>query len=245
MREILIIGPLVFLAGFIDSIAGGGGLISLPAYTMAGIPMHQALGSNKFSSSFGAIMATFEYVRKDRYMRKLAIVSALTALIGSFIGARLTLLVEEIYLKKILIGVLPLMAIFLLTRKRQIDVKTLNVSLSLGILIAFVIGMYDGFLGPGTGSLLIFCYVTFMHIDYTRASGTAKVVNLASNLAAAAVFLFSGNILFHIAIPAAVCSIAGSFLGSRLAIKNGAKVIRPVLIGVLGLLMIKLVLDVL
>lgn len=245
MREILIIGPLVFLAGFIDSIAGGGGLISLPAYTMAGIPMHQALGSNKFSSSFGAIMATFEYVRKNRYVQKLALISALSALVGSFIGARLTLLVEEIYLKKILIAVLPLMAIFLLTRKKQIDIKTLRISLTLGVLIAFIIGMYDGFLGPGTGSLLIFCYVTFMHIDYTHASGTAKVVNLASNLAAAFVFLMSGKVLFHLAIPAAFCSIAGSLLGSRLAIKNGAKIIRPVLIGVLGLLMIKLVLDVL
>jgi uncharacterized membrane protein YfcA len=245
MREILIIGPLVFLAGFIDSIAGGGGLISLPAYTMAGIPMHQALGSNKFSSSFGAIMATFEYVRKNRYMQKLALVSALTALIGSFIGARLTLLVADIYLKKILIGVLPLMAVFLLTRKRQVDIKELHVSLKLGILIAFIIGMYDGFLGPGTGALLIFCYVTFMHVDYTHASGTAKVVNLASNLSAMIVFILSGNVLFNLAIPAAICSIAGSFLGSRLAIKNGAKIIRPVLIGVLGLLMIKLVLDVL
>jgi uncharacterized membrane protein YfcA len=157
MREILIIGPLVFLAGFIDSIAGGGGLISLPAYTLAGIPMHMALGSNKFSSSFGAIMATFEYVRKDRYLKKLALVSALFALIGSFLGARLTLLVADIYLKKILIGVLPLMAIFLLTRKKQVDIKELNISLPLGIIIAFVIGMYDGFLGPGTGSILIFC----------------------------------------------------------------------------------------
>ncbi|TFG83724.1 MAG: sulfite exporter TauE/SafE family protein, partial [Erysipelotrichales bacterium] len=104
---------------------------------------------------------------------------------------------------------------------------------------------YDGFLGPGTGSLLIFCYVTFMHIDYTNASGTAKVVNLASNLAAMLVFLLSGNVLFYVAIPAAAFSIAGSLLGSRLAIKNGARIIRPVLIGVLGLLMIKLVLDVL
>ncbi len=245
MREILIIGPLVFLAGFIDSIAGGGGLISLPAYTMAGIPMHQALGSNKFSSSFGATMATFQYIRKDRYLKKLALISALSALVGSFLGARLTLLVADIYLKKILIGILPLMALFLLTRKRQVDMKELHVSLTLGILIAFFIGMYDGFLGPGTGALLIFCYVTFMHVDYTRASGTAKVVNLASNLSAAAVFIFSGNVLYQLAMPAAVCSIAGSALGSRLAIKNGAKIIRPVLIGVLGLLLIKLVLDVL
>jgi uncharacterized membrane protein YfcA len=245
MREILIIGPLVFLAGFIDSIAGGGGLISLPAYTMAGIPMHMALGSNKFSSSFGAIMATFEYVRKDRYLKKLALVSALFALIGSFLGARLTLLVADIYLKKILIGVLPLMAIFLLTRKKQVDIKELHVSIPLGIVIAFVIGMYDGFLGPGTGSLLIFCYVTFMHVDYTRASGTAKVVNLASNLAALGVFLVSGNILFKVAVPVAAFAVLGSRIGSRYAIKHGAKVIRPVLVGVLGLLLIKMVLDVL
>jgi len=245
MEKLLIVAPLVFLAGFIDSIAGGGGLISLPAYTMAGIPMHQALGSNKFSSSFGAIMATFQYVRNDRYLRKLALLSAIFAWIGSSIGSSLTLLVEDIYLKKILIGVIPLMAVFLLTRKAKTEIQTMDVNLPLGILIALVIGTYDGFLGPGTGSLLIFCYVTFMHIDYTRASGTAKVVNLASNLAAMTVFLLSGNVLFYLAIPAALCSIIGSRLGSNYAIKHGAKVIRPVLVGVLGLLLLKLIVDVL
>ncbi len=245
MEKLLIVAPLVFLAGFIDSIAGGGGLISLPAYTMAGIPMHQALGSNKFSSSFGAIMATFQYVRNDRYLRRLALLSAIFAWIGSSIGSSLTLLVEDIYLKKILIGVIPLMAVFLLTRKAKTEIQTMDVNLPLGIIIALVIGTYDGFLGPGTGSLLIFCYVTFMHIDYTRASGTAKVVNLASNLAAMTVFLLSGNVLFYLAIPAALCSIIGSRLGSIYAIKHGAKVIRPVLVGVLGLLLLKLIVDVL
>lgn len=245
MERLAIVLPLVFLAGFVDSIAGGGGLISLPAYTMAGIPMHQALGTNKFSSSFGAIMATFKYIQKDQYLKKLAIVSALTALVASYLGASMTLLVDGIYLKKILIVVLPLMAAFLFLRKKNVVVSEMDIKIPLGVLIAFVIGMYDGFLGPGTGSLLIFCYVTFMHVDFTRASGTAKVVNLASNLAAMFVFLMSGNVLFEIAIPAAICSIIGSRLGAVYAIKHGAKVIRPVLLFVLGMLFVKMILDVL
>lgn len=246
MKEFLIVGPLVFLAGFIDSIAGGGGLISLPAYTMAGIPVHFAIGTNKFSSSFGAIMATKEYFVNKKVMVKIALFSASIALVGSYLGARLGLMMSDVFLKKLMIGVIPLMAAFLLTRKRsQAQVRELTISYPIAAVIAFLIGIYDGFLGPGTGSLLIFLYVSVQHMDYTFASGNAKVVNLASNLAALFAYIASGKVLFYLAIPAAVCSIVGSYFGSRYAIKHGSKIIRPVLIGTLSLLMIKLVFDVL
>ena len=179
-------------------------------------------------------------------MVKIALFSASIALVGSYLGARLGLMMSDVFLKKLMIAVIPLMAAFLLTRKRsQAQVRELNISYPIAAVIAFLIGIYDGFLGPGTGSLLIFLYVSVQHMDYTFASGNAKVVNLASNLAALFAYIVSGKVLFYLAIPAAACSIVGSYFGSRYAIKHGSKIIRPVLIGTLSLLMIKLVFDVL
>lgn len=246
MDGVWIIAPLVFLAGFIDAIAGGGGLIALPAYLFAGVPIHLAMGTNKLSSSIGTFSATVTFFLHKRILIKIALISAALALIGSWIGSSLALIMDASVLKTVLIFVLPIMAIIVLRPRKEVVVKAKDHIdwIKIG-LITFFVGMYDGFIGPGTGSLLIFGFVSVLGMSYTQASANAKVVNLASGVAAVVTFGLSGQINVALGLVAAAFSVAGNLSGSLLAIRFGKKVIQPLLIGVFSILMIRLILDVL
>lgn len=246
MDGVWIIAPLVFLAGFIDAIAGGGGLIALPAYLFAGVPIHVAMGTNKLSSSIGTFSASVTFFLHKRLVIKVALISALLALIGSWIGSSLALVMDASVLKTVLIVVLPVMAIIVLRPRKEVVVSAKDRIdwVKIG-LITFFVGMYDGFIGPGTGSLLIFGFVAVLGMSYTQASANAKVVNLASGVAAVITFGMSGQINVPLGLVAAAFSVAGNLSGSLLAIRFGKKVIQPLLIGVFSLLMIRLILDVL
>jgi uncharacterized membrane protein YfcA len=249
LQMLIIICPLVFLAGFIDSIAGGGGIISLPAYVFAGVPPHMSLGTNKFASTFGTIFSAARFVKNKKVHLRSAIVSVAAALVGSPIGVNLALALDEKYLRYIMIGLLPAIAFFILT-KRNFGEKDTAVELSnrkmivLSALSGLVIGAYDGFFGPGTGTFLILVYTGIIGFDLTMASGNAKVVNLASNLSALITFMISSKVLFLVGIPAALFSILGHWIGSGLAIRNGSKVIKPVFVAVLVLLLVKITSDI-
>lgn len=244
MNTFLIVLPLVFLAGFIDAIAGGGGLIALPAYLFAGIPIHIAMGTNKLSSSLGTLSASLTFFFHRKLWLKLAFFASFFSLIGSFFGAQMALLVSPILLKYLLVLVLPLMANFVLRKKKVIEyTESISVPWILIASISFFVGMYDGFLGPGTGSILIFAFVTFVRMDYTQASANAKIVNLASGAAAFTAFAMSGQVDFKLGLWAALFSILGNYSGSLLAIRFGKKIIQPLLIIVFGLLMLKLIYD--
>lgn len=248
LHMLLIICPLVFLAGFIDSIAGGGGIISLPAYVFAGVPPHIALGTNKFAMTFGTFFSASRFFKSKNIHLKSAIASVIAALIGSPIGARLALALDEKYLKYLMIALLPIIAVFILTKRNfgeNDTVKELSnrkMMLLSGIL-GLLIGAYDGFFGPGTGTFLILIYSGVIGFNLTTASGNAKMVNLASNVSALLTFILSGKVLFVIGIPAALCAILGNWIGSGLAIRNGSKVIKPVFVGVLVLLLVKISSD--
>lgn len=246
MEKLWILGPLVFLAGFIDSIAGGGGLISLPAYIFAGIPIHLAMGTNKLSSSIGTFTASVTYFIHKKIWVKLALVSACFALIGSWIGASLALMFSDVALKTVLIVVLPIMAVFVLRPRKEVIVTPKDRFPWIQItLITFLVGMYDGFIGPGTGSMLIFGFVSVIGMSYTQASANAKIVNLASGFAALITFGFSAKVNILLGLAAALFSVAGNISGSLLAVRYGKKLIQPLLIIVFGILMIKMILDVL
>lgn len=246
MDGVWIIAPLVFLAGFIDAIAGGGGLIALPAYLFAGVPIHLAMGTNKLSSSIGTFSATVTFFLHKRILIKIALISAALALIGSWIGSSLALVMDASVLKTVLILVLPAMAVIVLRPRKEVVVKAKDHIdwIKIG-LMTFFVGMYDGFIGPGTGSLLIFGFVSVLGMSYTQASANAKVVNLASGIAAVVTFGLSGQINVALGLVAAAFSVAGNLSGSLLAIRFGKKVIQPLLIGVFSILMIRLILDVL
>ncbi len=242
IESLKIIGPLVFIAGFIDAIAGGGGLISLPAYVLANIPMHVALGTNKLASSLGTLVASLQYGKERLLIVKLIIYSVIFAFFGALLGSRMTLFFPDRVLKSLMVFVLPLMAFAVLRKKKEVSFVE-NINYFKAALVTFIVGFYDGFLGPGTGSILVFFYVTVCGLNYTQSSAHAKVVNLTSNVVAAGTFLYFGKVWVELALYAAVFSMLGNYLGSKVAIKNGAKVIRPVLIGVFSLLIVKLAYD--
>ena len=245
---ILWLGGLIFLGSFIDAIAGGGGLITLPAYILTGIPMHMALASNKFSSAFGTLFSTLNFLRNKKVYLKAIPVSVVCALAGSAAGAYVALLVSDAALRWLLVIIVPVVAVFVLTKKnfgredRSSTLSTRVILLGSGA-AALVIGFYDGFFGPGTGTFLIFVFAIFLRFDLVTANGNAKIINLSSNIGSLITFLINGQVFFALAVPAAVFGIAGHFLGSSLAIKVGARVIRPVLVVVMGILLVNVVLN--
>ncbi len=242
----LIVCPLVFLAGVIDSIAGGGGLISLPAYLIAGIPPHYALGTNKLSSCIGTFASTARYIKNKSVNYRIGVVSVLLALAGSFLGANLALMVSEGVIKNLLLFVLPFTAFFVLKNKKTDDNRK-PLSDKLTFLIActasFVIAVYDGFYGPGTGTFLILCYTVFARMDIKTASGNTKIVNLSSNIAAVVTFLLHGKVIFLLGLTAAIFSLAGHYIGSGLVLKKGYKIVKPVMLLVLALLFLTILTE--
>ncbi len=244
----LIVLPSVFFAGIVDSIAGGGGLLTVPAYLAAGLPPHHALGTNKFSSTFGTLFTTFRYLKHGLIDIRIALFSAAFALIGSFAGSRTVLILDPGFLRYILLVMLPVVTVlYLMNRKlgheNQSAAITRKRRVLLAMLAGFVVGFYDGFFGPGTGSFLILFYTAMLRYDFITANANTKVVNLSSNVAALVSFLISGKVLFYIGIPAVVAGIMGNVVGSSFVLKRGGKVIRPVFIAVLAMLFIKIVWD--
>lgn len=251
IKMCLVVCPLVFLAGFVDSVAGGGGLISLPAYLLAGLPAHIAAGTNKFAMSFGTLTATVKYMKSGRILWRIAAIAAVGAVIGSYIGASLALVFSEKTLKLLLLAALPCVAIFLTVKKDfgndESQLKNYSTARSALIsgAIGFIMGIYDGLIGPGTGTFLIIAFSAFLGTDLLTASGCAKVANLASNLTALAVYALGGKVMYALAIPAMAFCILGNWLGARFAIKGGSKNVRKIMFVVLALLFIKVGTDLL
>ncbi len=230
-----IVLPFVFIAGFVDAIAGGGGLISLPAYWSAGIPPHMALGTNKFSSCAGTVFSTANYFRARMIDIPVAALSAAFALLGSWLGASTALLVSPKLLNYLLVVLIPAIAVFSLSSRKlgyenRAHLLSKAYRLLLGGLAGLVIGFYDGFFGPGTGTFLILIYASLLHYEFITANGNTKVVNLASNVAALLTFAISGHIYYPLAIPGAICGVTGNILGSRLVIQKGNKLIKQVFV---------------
>ncbi len=243
----LIVCPLVFLAGLIDSVAGGGGLISLPAYYLAGLPPVLAAGTNKLSACLGTVASTARFVRGKKVDWKAAVFAAIGAFPGSWLGTLLLRQIPEDTVRLLMICAIPLVAVIVLRRKdmtgRCIVPDTFYRPLALGI--GFAIGFYDGLIGPGTGTFLILMFTMTLGMEAVLASGTAKIVNLTSNVAALISLLSTGNVLIALGLPAALCGIAGNWLGAGLTMKKGVGFIRGMLLVVLALLLAKMVVDVL
>lgn len=247
MITFLIVCPLVFLAGFVDAIAGGGGLISLPAYMFAGIPVHNAIATNKLSSATGTFVSTFRLVKNKHVDWGLVPGTVICALFGSVIGANLALVISDKVLKTVLVFVLPVVAVCVLrdkdfetvipegfTRKKQYLIMAVC---SLGI------GIYDGFYGPGTGTFLLLVFTKLGKLNMEKATGNVKVVNLSSNISALVTFILAGKILWGLGLAASCFSIAGHYVGAGMVVNNGVKIIKPIILVVLVLLLIKVVMG--
>ena len=241
-----IVCPLAMLAGFVDSVAGGGGLISLPAYYLAGLPPVLAAGTNKLSACLGTLAASFSFMKGGRVLWRCALPAAVAALPGSWLGTRVLQAIPEDVIRWMMILAIPLVALVVLRKKDTLQGKdrlkpqwVAPVSFAVG----FAIGFYDGLVGPGTGTFLILCFTMLMGMDPVLASGSAKIVNLASNISALLSHALNGNILFALAVPAMLCAAAGGYIGSALAIKKGAKFVRIVMMCMMVVLIVKLLID--
>ena len=244
----LLVCPFLFLAGFVDSIAGGGGLVSMPIYLLAGLPPHTAVATNKLSSTCGTALTTVRFVKNKLINLKLAVPSVIAAVAGSSLGARISLSISETVLRNIIICVLPVAAFFVLNKKMfsgegkkaaAVTKRTVTVSM----ISAFLIGVYDGLYGPGTGSFLIIAFTVFAHLTVEAANAQAKAINLTTNVTALVLFLISGKVLVPLGLAAAACNMAGHYVGSGLVMKKGGKVVRPLLLVVLAILFIRLVME--
>ena len=248
LATFLTVCPLVFLAGFVDAIGGGGGLISLPAYLLAGVPTHFALATNKLSSASGTLISTIRICRSIRIRWKLALPAVVCALVGSYIGTNLSLLTDERILQYILMIVLPVAAFFVLRKNSLVSEKPKRLDekkeMAISWISAFLIGIYDGFYGPGTGTFLILIFMGLAHMTSLEAAAYTKIINLSSNISSLLTFLLSGQVVLPLGFAAAVFSIAGHYTGAGMVLKNGTKIIRPIILAVLVLLFIKIIFNV-
>lgn len=245
---IVLLAITAFFAGTVDAIAGGGGLITLPALLAAGLPPHVALGTNKGQSVWGSGAALVAFWRAGRVDKKQAAIAFPLGLLGAVLGAGLVLLVDREALRPIVIGLLIAAATLLVIKKPSRDEDDIPPEkraryLAIAAALAFVIGGYDGFFGPGTGTFLIVGFVALCGKSMTRATADAKVVNFASNLASVSAFGIAGTVAWKIALPMAVGQLAGGIVGARLAIKGGTKLIRMMVLVVSGALVAKLLWD--
>ncbi len=237
----------VFFAGVVDAIGGGGGLISLPAYLIAGLPPHNAIATNKMSSMCGTAVATIRFIREGLVNWMIAIPAIVAAIIGSNFGSRASMIASEKVLVTVLVIILPIAAFIVLNKKIfgevcddevNVDKRTIIVA----IIAALIIGFYDGFYGPGTGTFLIIAFTVFAKLGVKSANAHCKVINLTTNITSFIVFLLHGQVLIYLGIPAAICNMLGGYIGAGMVMKNGSKIVRPSIIFVLILLAIKVIL---
>lgn len=244
------LGLLAFVAGFIDSVVGGGGLIQLPALLIGfpKAPVPTLFGTNKISALVGTSMAAVQYSRHICYNFKLLFIVAFFAFVASFAGAKTVSIINSAILKPVILVILILIGIYTFLKKDLGTVQSKNHSenkkLILGSLIGLIVGFYDGFLGPGTGSFLVLGFVVLLGFEFVSASAYAKIINCVTNVSALFVFIRQGNYLLGVAMVMAVGNVAGSLIGSRMAIKKGNRFIRVFFLIVVAFLIIRYAYDV-
>lgn len=241
----LIVCPLVGLAGFVDAIAGGGGFISLPAYLIAGIPPINAVATNKISSAMGTTVATIRYGKMGYINIRTTAPAVVLALLGSWLGAMLAMQLSDDVIRIAMIVLLPVMAVYVLRSKRLSEEYSDQYSLKRTVLItmslALPIGIYDGFYGPGTGTILMTLLVGAAHYTLKNAAGTTKVINLSTNIAALFTYLISGKTLLILGVTAGLFNIAGAYLGTKFFSEKGAAVAKPMIIIVICIFFVKII----
>lgn len=244
--SLIVLMLAAFVAGFIDSVAGGGGLILVPAFILAGLPAQLALGQEKIVSTVGTVAAIRNFVRNKRVVWTAVLAGIPAGLLGSYFGARAILVFDPQTVGQIILAMLPVGIVLSFIPKREQnqpvgDAMVHRLTLVVGVpLTVFVIGFYDGFFGPGTGSFLILALHYLLKFDLLSASATSKLFNFSSNVGALIAFMIAGNVLYLLAIPLVVMNLLGNHVGSASALKYGSKLIHRTIRISLSLLMLSL-----
>ncbi|MBQ6434747.1 MAG: TSUP family transporter [Synergistaceae bacterium] len=249
LSQLFIICPLIFIGGFVDAIGGGGGLITLPAYIIAGFPIHFAIGTNKVSSVMGTSMAVAKFIRDGYVDFKLSIFGVIFAILGSSLGAEIALLISEHIFTILMLFILPITAYYvfksqnLLQNENNFNSEITSKTYLICSLVAFFIGAYDGFYGPGAGTFMLLLMAGAAKLSVQKANGAAKIINFATNIAAFAVYFVNGKAILPVGIVAGVFSVLGNYIGAKFFEKGGAKVVRPIILIVLSLFFIRVIYD--
>ncbi|WOV97789.1 TSUP family transporter [Clostridioides difficile] len=232
-----------FLAAFVDSIAGGGGLISMPVLMAIGVPVHLAIGTNKFAASAGCISSAYRYAKSGKINNNLLKKLVPFTIIGSVLGVRCVLSISEEILNVLVVAMILIVAIYTFISKnlgQEDNFEAVNKkNLRLGMLMALIMGFYDGFFGPGTGTFLTFGFIKIYGYDFLHAS--AIQINLTSNITSLLLFMINGQVDYKIAIVFALVMIMGAYVGAKVAIKKGSKMIKPIFLVMALFMVIKLV----
>lgn len=246
--ETLFLAACVFFAGVVDALAGGGGLITLPAYLAVGLNPALVLGTNKLTSSIGTVVSTVRYHRALKFSIRDFLPVIAASLVGSWAGARAAILVDPSWIRPMLLAALPLVA-WLVWSKKDFGAVDESGRLSAaerrrrGIIVAAPIGAYDGFFGPGTGTFFAIAFARWGRHDLLGATARAKVLNLVSNLGALAAFIWAGRLDWKVGLTMSALSVAGHWVGAHLGVKKGAALIRPVVALVCAGLFAKVLYD--
>lgn len=242
---IAVLTLVAFAAGLVDAIAGGGGLLTVPALLAAGLPPQFVFGTNKGSAVFGSGAALWRFSRAGLVNGRLARWLFPLGMLGSFGGAALMLALDPKILRPVVLALLVVAGVVVaLVPAPKPSTAQVRQAVLKASCLALALGAYDGFFGPGTGTFLIITFVAVLHVSLQQASANAKVVNFASNLAAMLLFAVRGTVLWKISLPMAVGQFAGATLGAHLAVKGGDVVVRRVVLGVVIALVAKLSFDV-
>lgn len=238
-------------AGFIDAVVGGGGLIQMPflLITFPKMPLPVLFGTNKIAALAGTSIAAFKYAQRITFNYKLLFIIALSSFISSFFGAQIVSQIDAGILKPVILVILIIIVIYTFFKKNLGSVETKELPLKKQILygsgIGLVVGFYDGFFGPGTGSFFVLGFVVILGFEFVKASAYSKIINCVTNVSSLIVFINQGNYILDLAILLAVFNIIGSFIGSHLALKKGNGFIRIIFMVIVSIMILKYGYDVL
>ncbi|WP_429843159.1 sulfite exporter TauE/SafE family protein [Brevibacillus sp. FIR094] len=247
LSTIVLLAVFGFIAAFIDSTVGGGGLISLPALLGLGMPPYLALGTNKLAGTISSATSSYTFIKNGKFDKKLMLILFPVSLIGAYFGAKTVLFVPQEFLKFLVVIMMALIFVYTLFNKRfgqDSNYKGLTkFTLGIGIPFTFLIGFYDGFFGPGTGSFFVFLMVLLFGYDFVIAAGNGRILNLASNISALFVFTLEGKVVFMTGLIMGIAMLLGANLGAKMAIKTGVRYVRPLFLVVSITLIVKMVYE--
>lgn len=249
MMTIILLCIAGFIAAFVDSIAGGGGLISVPAFMLAGLPAHMVLGTNKFSATAGSFTSSLKFIKSGKADFKLLKYLIPFTFIGAMIGVRTVLFVDQKYLNGLVLILIMFIGIYtLFSKSLGLEDKFQGLTkknVIYGILLALSLGFYDGFFGPGTGSFLVFGFIKIFGFNFLVSSANARILNFTSNVTALVLFALSGKVNYMYGIPVAICMIIGAKMGTTVALNKGSKLIKPIFVTMSLAVAIKMLVNIL
>lgn len=242
---VAVIAGAFFLAGIIDAVSGGGGLLTLPTFMLMGFPAHLIAGTNQCSCCVGSLISLGRFAKNGRIYWKTAAIATPVSLLGSILGAELNLMVPERYLQLIMIVLIPIAAVVLLLNRNfglenHADELTRSQQVAVALFVGLVWGTYTGFYGAGGGTFILLSFALLNKLDLVTASGNTKVCASVASLTAAVTYTISGAVVWQVVLPAALLNILGNYIGAGLALHKGAKVIRPMFFAVLLMLLVRL-----